>query len=356
MTARVIPSLTGASPTITEAMLTASSVPEVAPAAWSNATNYGLAARASVSAAGNALDVYESIQAANLNHTPASSPLWWKFVGRTYGAYSGATAYVTGDRVIDPAQHLEYLALANSTGAALTDETKWQLQGPTNRWAAFDLIRSTGATTPGPMTYTITPGQRIDAIGLAGLVADRFTIVMTVDGDEVWSHTETLSSRITLNWSDYFFGSFTYRSVSAVFQLPKYSNAEITLTFERTNGDVTVGAIWIGEAVNIGTLETEPDLDRRNFSTIDRDFDGSVILIQRRSVPKHNWTLFLPKNQLPRVTPLQDQLNAVPALWAGLDDPVDEYFEPLLLVAIYTRFTITPGHPDVRINLELEET
>jgi len=80
------------------------------------------------------------------------------------------------------------------------------------------------------------------------------------------------------------------------------------------------------------------------------------VLIQRRTIPQQRWLCWLPKTHLPRATGLVEQLNAVPALWAGLEDTANEYFEPLLIVGIYTRFQITPGHPDVRIDLELEET
>jgi len=356
MTARVIPPITGGSPTITEAMLTSATLPETPPAAYNAGTTYAAGATVSVSAAGNAFDVYESLQAGNTGNTPASSPLWWKLLGRTYGVYSGATAYSADDRVIDPATHLEYLALVGSTGAALTDETKWQLQGYTNRWRAFDTLRNTTASGPSGTTFVLTPGKRIDAIGLAGMVADSFTLTLKVGGVTKWTYSEALASRKTLTWSDYFFGTFTYRSVSAVFDIPKYSGAELTITFERENGDIEVGAIWIGSAVYLGDLETEPNLDRRNFSTIDRSTDGSVVLIQRRTIPQQRWLCWLPKTHLPRATGLVEQLNAVPALWAGLEDTANEYFEPLLIVGIYTRFQITPGHPDVRIDLELEET
>lgn len=353
--ARVIPPLTGASPTITPAMLTATNVPETAPAAYAGGTTYALGDTVSVSAAGNAFDVYESLQAGNTGNTPASSPLWWRLLGRTYGVYSGATAYVTGDRVIETTNHLEYLALANSTGVALTDETKWQLQGPTNRWRAFDMIRNTGATGPSPMVFTITPGQRIDAMALAGIVADGFTISLKVASVEVWTYSESLSSRNTLLWSDYFLGDFIYRTVSAVFDIPKYSGAELTVTFTRSSGDVTVGALWIGSAVDIGELEVEPNLGRRNFSRFDEGDDGTLTLIQKRTKPEQSWVLYTPKSRLPKITPLIELLNAVPGMWVGLDDPTDEYFEPTIVVGVYTRFDITPSHPDVRIDLTVLE-
>ena len=365
MSARVIPPLAAISPgittddalfAITAAQLTSTTLPEIAPAAYNGATTYALAATVSVAAAGNAFDVYESLQASNTGHAPASSPAWWKLLGRTYGVYSGATAYVAGDRVINAASHLQYRALVNSTGAALSDDTKWELDGATNRWRAFDILRNTKAIGPSGTSFTITPGKRVDAVGLAGLVADSVTVTVKVEGLVKWAHAEPLTTRNTLTWSDYFFGAFERRSVTALFDIPKYSGAEITITFTRVGGDVEIGGIWVNEAVYLGELETEPGVDRRNFSTIDRSSTGEIVLIRRQTKPQNRWVVFCPKPRLAKVKALPDDLNAVPAMWVGLEESTDAYFDLVTLVAVYTRFTITPGHPDARLDLDLEET
>ena len=364
MTARVIPPLAAISPgaadddalfTITDVQLAGSSLPETPPTAWSSGTTYALAARTSIATAHNGRDVYESLQAANTNHDPASSPLWWKLVGRTFGAFAPGS-YGLGDVVVDPTTHLEYESLVAANTAALTDKSKWLMLGPSNLWRAFDVLRNTKASGPSGTSFTIEPGKRIDAIGLAGLVADRFEIVLSVGGEEKWTYEESLSTRTTQSWSDYFFGSFIFRSVTAVFDIPKYAGAEITITFYRSTGDIEVGAIFINEAVYLGTLEVDPNVDSRNFSTIDRKPTGELTLIRRRTIPMNSWTVFCEKDRLSKVKPLRDVLNAVPAMWVGLENVADAYFDLVTLVAVYTRFTITPGHPDTRIDLELEET
>lgn len=364
MSARVIPPLAAISPgvsdddalfTITGAQLTGTSLPEAPPAVWNSGTTFGLAATASIATAHNGFDVYESVQAGNTNHSPASSPLWWKLRGRTYGVFV-VGSYALGDHVINPATHLEYESLVAANSALLSDDTKWLLIGPSNVWRAFDVLRNTKASGPSGTSFTITPGKRIDAIGLAGLVADSFTVSLKVGGIEKWTHTEALSTRNTQSWSDYFFGAFNFRSTTAVFDIPKYSGAAITLTFYRSTGDIEVGSIFVNEAVYLGELEVDPPVDHRNFSTIDRKPTGELKLIRRRTVPTNSWTLYCPKDRLSKVKPLPDELNAVPAMWFGLASADDEYFDLVARVAIYTRFTITPGHPDARIDLDLEET
>lgn len=364
MTARVIPPLAAISPgvsdqdalfTITASQLVGSSLPEAPPAAWNSGTTFGLAATASIAAAHNGFDVYESLQAANTNHAPASSPLWWKLRGRTFGAFV-VGSYALGDHVIDPSTHLEYESLVAANTALLTDSAKWLLLGPTNLWRAFDVLRNTKASGPSGTSFTIAPGKRIDAVGLAGIVADSLTISLKVAGEEKWTYSEGLSTRNTQSWSDYFLGAFEFRSTTGVFDIPKYSGAEITLTFFRSTGDVEIGSIFINEAVYLGRLQTDPGVDRRNFSTIDRKPTGEIVLVRRRTIPRNTWVTLLSKDRLSKVKPLPDELNAVPAMWFGIAQVADDYFDLVSLVAVYTRFTLTPGHTGVRVDLDLEET
>ncbi len=48
-------------------------------------------------------------------------------------------------------------------------------------------------------------------------------------------------------------------------------------------------------------------------------------------------------------------LNAVVALWTGLDDATSGYFDPLIVIGFYKRFTINIDQPETAtVNLELE--
>lgn len=352
----VIPPLGTNRTTITEAMLTATSVPETPPAAYNAGTTYALDAEVSVAGSANSFEVYRSLQASNTGHTPASSPSWWRHLGTTYGVYNAGTAYVTGDRVIDAVNHLEYLALANSTGVALTDATKWQVQGPTNRWKALDLNSSTGTTAPSPLSYTITPGKRVDAVGLAGIVADSYTISVDDGSGEIWTYTENLGTRVVLSWLDWLTKPFTFRSESGVFDLPLISTAVVTITFTRASGDVTVGALFVNRHTFIGDMETAPSDDPENFSTFTRDLEGSAsTFVEKRVIPILTATCLAEAAKVPEIRDLRNALRATPAFYAGLQDPTNPYFGSVQRVGVWRRFKITPDHAGARVEIDVEE-
>ena len=73
-------------------------------------------------------------------------------------AWSAGTAYVTGNRVILASTHRRYEALAASTGVnPATDPTKWLDLGPTNRWAMFDARVGTASTRAASLQAVLAP-------------------------------------------------------------------------------------------------------------------------------------------------------------------------------------------------------
>jgi hypothetical protein len=274
--------------------------------------------------------------------------------------WASGTTYAVGDRVISTTTHRVYESLKASNAGkdpTLAANASWWLNiGPTNRWAMFDLLRNTGTTTASPLTVSITPGQRVDSIGVVGMVADTVSVTVTVAGATVYTASANLLNRPTGGWYDYFFGAFRYRQEFARFDLPPYTNAVVTITLTKANGNVTCGGVVLGSSVYLGRTLHEAESDALNFSKIDRDDFGTATLVPRRSVPRTVQTLRCKKTDVDRILQLRDDLNATPALWSGLDDQDSGYFSALLIVGVYKRFTISMDQPeDALISLELEE-
>ncbi len=270
------------------------------------------------------------------------------------------TTYAIGDRVVSTATHRTYESLkASNLGKdpTLAANASWWLDvGPTNRWAMFDLLRSTGTTTASPLTVVLTPGKRVDAIGIVGMMADTVTVTVKVAGTTVYTASANLLNRPTRGWYDYFIGPFRYRQEFARFDLPPYSGAVITITLTKATGNVTCGGGGMGSSGYLGRTLHEAESDALNFSKIDRDDFGTATLVPRRSVPRTVQTVRCRKADVDRILQLRDDLNAAPALWSGLDDQDSGYFAALLIVGVYKRFTISMDQPeDALISLELEE-
>lgn len=296
-----------------------------------------------------------TITAAMLTSSTAPEP------GSGEAEWSSGTTYGLGDTVILAATHRKYesVAVSNLNNPPASDDgTKWIDAGPTNRWACLDLLRDTATVFPAsPGTVVITPGQRIDSLALVGLVADSVTVTVTVSAVVKYTHTEDLSTREVLNWYDYFYAPFSSKAAVALFDLPPYTNGVITVTVTRATGSPKLGGIVMGLSAYLGRTLHDAESVALNFSSVDRDFAGNVAtMIQRRTVPKTVQKVRCSKSQVNKIIAVRETLNAVPALWSGLDDSDSGYFEALLILGFYRTFTVNMDQPnEALVTLELEE-
>lgn len=348
---------------ITDAKLTSSGAVEPhAPAAYAGGTTYALGDIALVAAD---FTIYESLAGTNLGHTPSSSPTWWRILGPTETAYNAGTTYGLGDTASSAATHRCYESLAaGNIGNPLpvspeTTTTKWLDVGPTNKWAMFDLARNTQTVRASPLTVVIAPGERVNTVGLTGILGNSLVISATsvTGGGAVYnSGTIDLNTREVADGYDYSFAPFGTRPSYAVFDIPSYSDIIITVTIAATSGNVKCGAMVVGTYVYLGDVQYHAKNDGLNFSSITRDVWGNATLVPRRTIPKTNQALMLPSNRVTKAMAARVALNAVPCLWTGLDDTTSDWFEMLAIMGIYKQFEIDASLPEVAtITLELEE-
>lgn len=301
---------------ITDAILTSSTVSEPdtgEPAAWNSGTTYALDDLVYLASTHK---IYQSLQASNTNHDPADD--------------------IQGDEDNPPVW--------------------WNEVGPTNKYAMFDLLRNTQTEAASPLTVELTPGQRINSLAVLSMEADSVTITMQNDAEQVYSYTEDLNQREVFDWFDYFFEEFGTKPSIAMFDLPPYTGGVITVTLTSTSGTVKCGALVIGNQTYLGAVQLQAENDVLNFSRMERNFDGSAKMLQRRSIPKTIQDVFVDKSRINKIRAVRDELNAIPAVWSGLDDDTHGYFETLLILGFYRRFTINLNQEEhAVISLELEE-
>jgi hypothetical protein len=286
--------------------------------------------------------------------------------GTDPAVWSSGTHYVLGDQVsVLGTVHKVYECIVTSvTGGDSPDISvtrvipKWMEVGATNKWAMFDLLRSTATTSDADIVITITPGKAVDAIAILNVHNVGAISVSAMHGaTEVFNKTISLSKRNTLTWWEYFFGTLKNVTNAITFEIPTtYSDLVITVTIMGSSTR-SVGAFVIGRSTYIGSLQRGASIDALNFSTIERDTWGNAILIPRRSVPKTNQKLYIDKVDLTTVRKIRDLLNAEPAVWSGLDDDYfNNYFNALLILGFYRTFSFELDNPiGPMVNIELEE-
>lgn len=271
-----------------------------------------------------------------------------------------ATAYTLGQEVIRLNTHRKYKNILAGSDAGVPESTplRWTESGVTNRYAMFDQLRSTQTSvTSSPLVVTVTPGIRTNAISLLNLAADSATISVMQGGVEVYTFTQDLRTRVVNNYYEYCYAEFTRLAAIVKFDIPPATNSIITITLTSGNGVVKCGGLVIGTQTYLGQLQYGAKISALNFSRIDRAFDGTATLTPRPAKPTISGQLFSASNITDKVLKIKSELDAVPAVWSGLDDRnTDPRFAGLLISGIFRqlepRFDYYTSN---LVDIELEE-
>jgi len=267
-----------------------------------------------------------------------------------------ARVWAEGEILAVPDAQLRYKCLAPVSQPPSVYPQYWQLLGHTNRWEMFRHLSNDATVAASPLTFTLAPMRRFNAFFLYGVDAHHVTVVVTVNGVEVRRVEKSLIARRSRTWSDYYFGGQYTEPTVVLHDLPPYSGAQITVTLTRAGGPVRVEQAAVGMSTWLGHATWAPRNDALNFSDMDRDRWGRIVLDPIKSAPTLRVRVVMPKDNSAKYLRVRQQLDAVPALWAALDgDTTDGYAEALSVFGIYRRMPLEPSNVQEAVgDIELE--
>lgn len=289
--------------TITDAMLTASNVPETDYTAWNAATNYSV------------------------------------------GNYCIRTTSTT---------HKVYKCLVAGVDATAPESnpTKWLDYSPTNRWACFDQRTGTQTSQADSITYTLTPGVAISAIAFINLYAASVRIVLTdpVDGVVYDTTTSATVGSLVGDWDSYFFDSVTRKTDIVVQSIPSYPAATVDITVTHTGSTAMVGVLALGRSIELGDSEYGASFGITDYSIKAVDDWGGYTITQRAFSKRAQFNLKVPKDIVDSVAALLIELRATPCVWIGHVD-----YQGTIIYGFYKDFDIVIAYPtwnDCRLEIE----
>lgn len=290
--------------TITDAMLTSTNVAETDYSAWASGTTYALAARVILTSTHK---VYESLQAANTNHDPTTSPLWWVEVS------------------------------------------------PTNRWKSLDTSVSTQTAQATSITYTLTPGQAVNTIALLNISGGTsVTISMTsalAGGATVYTKTVDLSSvPIAPEWWVWFYGVKTAPTQVILNDLPSYTDGVISISLSGT-ASLALGVLMIGRQRSFGVgINYGARVGIQDYSRKEKNDFGDTVLVQRAFAKRANFDMQIAKAEVDLFQNFLAEVRAKPCLWIG-----STVYESTTVFGFYKNFDILISYPTFAdCSLELE--
>lgn len=269
--------------------------------AWSTGATYALGANVH-----HAERLYQSLQAGNVGHTPASSPTWWVDLG------------------------------------------------PDNIHAMFDDQVSTATVASSSLTVELSPGY-VNSLALLGLVGNELTVTVT-DGDGgpvVYERTASLDGTFIFDWYMYFFEPYVQIGEWVATDIPPYSSAFITIALTSGGGNVQVGNCSLGTFYSIGSLEYGAQVGIVDYSKKVTDEFGTTSFVKRANAKTASYPLMLDKAEVAKVYRIIADLCATPAVWIGVDDDAD--YSVLTVFGFLKDFRETISYPTKSMcTLEIE--
>lgn len=291
---------------VTDAMLISSDVPETDYPAWSSTTTYALGVRTIV-AADHA--VYESVQAGNVGHAPASSPAWWLKVGAT------------------------------------------------TRWKSFDASNSTQTITAGgaspKITYVLRPAQALGCVAVLN-VSDatrvRFTLTDPVYGVVYDKSQDMLPYPAEVGWWSWYFGARRQKKQHIATDLPAFPNADLTIEISGSS-TLGVGVVMMGQPVTFGrSVTTGVRVSSKSYSKKEADQYGDYFLVQGKKAKRASFPVFMDASEVDALQSFADEIDATACLFIGSGK-----YEAMQILGFYEDYEILinyGNYADCNINIQ----
>lgn len=262
-----------------------------------------------------------------------------------YPAWSAATTYATGARVIVAAAHqvFESLADGNLNHNPLTDVSdppKWLAVSPTNRWGMFDAKIGTKTIRADLIDVTLEPGL-VSAVALFGVDAGNVSITMTDGAAVVFSESVNLVSSLgESSYYSYCFEPITRRSDIVFWGLPAFPNAQLQVQVAQPGGSAAVGLLVVGKARRIGSAKWGCKFGIADYSRKVQDDFGSWTVVERSFSKTATATAEIDTSAISTLHAQVASLRATPVVWEVVDG-----VEAGLIYGYYKSFSIVLSYP-----------
>jgi hypothetical protein len=266
-----------------------------------------------------------------------------------FAVWNAATSYTIGTKIIRLTTHRIYQNLIAGVDATLPENAtggsspRWLDVSPTNRWAIFDDEVGSRTTATTSITYVLAPGL-IEGIAFLEITAETIQVQMkdVSGGSVIYDQTFNLDGSIITSFYDWFYEPYITRNELSITDLPKgYFSPELTIVITGT-GTVSCGVCKFGIITALGGTEYGATLGLISYSRKEVNDFGRIVIVPRRFIKTLEVKLFSDALELSRIYRTLSELKDTPCVWIGSDA---NNYESLTLYGFYNDFSIDISYP-----------
>lgn len=296
---------------IDDTAFVSSNVPETDYAAWSNATTYALGDRVIITSSG-VHNIYESLQAGNLNNDPQNDP--------------------QGDLNNPP--------------------TYWALVSKTNRWRMFDFVNSSQTSNADKIEVEFEILRRPNALFLGNVECSSIQIIVTDSMlNEVYNQTYSMiESTGTPSYYSWFLNQIQRKIDLFVNDLPPIAGATYKVIIDNTGATAKCGTCLIGFAEAFGLTELGASVGITDFSVKRQNEFGDFEVLERAFNKRGEFNIFVDNAGIDKLQNTLASYRATPTLYVGSTEYASTY-----IFGFYRDFNIVIQYNNHSlVNIEIE--
>ncbi|MEP6587511.1 MAG: hypothetical protein ABJA84_01980 [Polaromonas sp.] len=270
-------------------------------------------------------------------------------------AWSAATAYAAGAKVIRVSTHRIYQRLTAGTTATAPelDAANWLDIAPTNRWAMFDSAVGTVTSVAGDLTVVLRPGA-VGGMALLELTGKQAAITMKTapGGTVIYSKTVVLDGTMITSFYDWFYEDFAQLTDLVLTDLPvHFVSNELTISITGSS-TVSCGVCHMGEVLQIGRAQAGASVGIVDYSKKSVDAFGNYSITKRAFSKRSDLKLVTAAGQFNRIFRALAAIRSTPCIYIGTEAPG---YEPLIVYGFYKDFSIDVAYQSIHLcNLSIE--
>lgn len=290
--------------------------------------------------------------------TVTESALVSSSVAETVSLWSSGTTYAALAQVRKGTRLYESQQASNTNHDPATDDGTWWVDiGPTNRWAMFDQVNGTATSNASSIAATVQITGRIDSVALLGLTASSVNVTARSGATEVFNQTvDLIDTTGVTDWYEYFFADIVYKSDLIVTGLPLNAGLQVDVTISGS-GTVEVGTCVFGLSRALGGSLYGAKLGINDFSRKDQDAFGNYTVVPRAFAKRGSYTVTVSGDSMPEcaskvaaISKLLSDYRATPLVWVASDT-----FDATIIYGFYKSFDLEIAYPTQSIlTLEIE--
>lgn len=262
-----------------------------------------------------------------------------------YSAWSSATTYADGNKVLYNNRIYESLIDTNLNKQPDTNPTAWLDIAPSNKTAMFDQVVNTQTTATTSLTVTFQPGMIFNSAAFLNIQGNSINVQVKTSptGSVVYNQTIGLDDTDIFDWYGYFFEPFDVRTEVVFQNIPPYTDGVVIVAITGATGStVAIGNSTVGNLVEIGGTQYGLNYGIRDYSVKETDIFGNIKVIQRAFSKRMSPTIFVDNTRLNYVGKVLESIRSTPTVFIATDDT---RFEGTIILGFLKDWNIEINYP-----------